>query len=232
MIQTLEVISVNLWQILISLANLLLIFLILKKFLWKPVKKVMDERKAMVDKQFADAAAAQEQAEADKAQWAAKLATADDEAKARIAAADETARHHGDRLVADAKDKADSILRMAEAEAVLERQKAQAGEPLGILICNGMDDYTESRSTFAEAIGARGMRLHKLPMNPFSLRGLERRPQLHTHTAMTFADALAREQAMAHVKPENIGSYALSRYLGGTTLTLTATTKTTTKTAH
>ena len=127
MIQTLEVISVNLWQILISLANLLLIFLILKKFLWKPVKKVMDERKAMVDKQFADAAAAQEQAEADKAQWAAKLATADDEAKARIAAADETARHHGDRLVADAKDKADSILRMAEAEAVLERQKAQAG---------------------------------------------------------------------------------------------------------
>ena len=127
MIQTLEVISVNLWQILISLANLLLIFLILKKFLWKPVKKVMDERKAMVDKQFADAAAAQEQAEADKAQWAAKLATADDEAKARIAAADETARHHGERLVADAKDKADSILRMAEAEAVLERQKAQAG---------------------------------------------------------------------------------------------------------
>jgi F-type H+-transporting ATPase subunit b len=127
MIQTLEVISVNLWQILISLANLLLIFLILKKFLWKPVKKVMDERKAMVDKQFADAAAAQEQAEADKAQWAAKLATADDEAKARIAAADETSRHHGDRLVADAKDKADSILRMAEAEAVLERQKAQAG---------------------------------------------------------------------------------------------------------
>ena len=124
---TLEILSINIWTILISLANLLIIFIILKKVLWKPVKKAMDERKAMVDKQFADAAAAQEQAEADKAQWAAKLATADDEAKARIAAADETARHHGDRLVADAKDKADSILRMAEAEAVLERQKAQAG---------------------------------------------------------------------------------------------------------
>ena len=32
--QTLEIISVNLWQILISLANLLIIFLILKKFLY------------------------------------------------------------------------------------------------------------------------------------------------------------------------------------------------------
>ena len=165
MIQTLEVISVNLWQILISLANLLLIFLILKKFLWKPVKKVMDERKAMVDKQFADAAAAQEQAEADKAQWAAKLATADDEAKARIAAADETARHHGDRLVADAKDKADSIIRMAEAEAVLERQKAQAGikreiASVGAQLAEKMlerevntDDHAKMIESFLDEVG-------------------------------------------------------------------------------
>ena len=126
MIQTLDVISVNIWQILISLANLLLIFLILKKLLWKPVQKVMDERKAMVDKQFADAADAQAEAEADKAQWAEKLATADDEAAARIAEADETARRHGDRVVADAKEKAEGIIRQAEAEAELERQKATA----------------------------------------------------------------------------------------------------------
>lgn len=127
MIQTLEVISVNLWQILISLANLLLIFLILKKLLWKPVKKVMDQRKAMVDKQFADAAAAEEQAMQDKAEWEARLQTADAEAKSRIDAADETARRHGDRIVAEAKDKAQGIIRQAEAEAVLERQKAEAG---------------------------------------------------------------------------------------------------------
>ena len=49
-VQTLDVISINLWQILISLANLLLIFLILKKLLWKPVKKVMQQRRDMVDK--------------------------------------------------------------------------------------------------------------------------------------------------------------------------------------
>ena len=125
-VQTLDVISINLWQILISLANLLLIFLILKKLLWKPVKKVMQQRRDMVDKQFADAADAEAKANEDKAQWAEKLATADDEAAARIADADETARRHGERVIAEAKDKAAGIIRQAEAEAELERQKATA----------------------------------------------------------------------------------------------------------
>ena len=124
MIQTLDVISVNIWQIVISLANLLLIFLILKKLLWKPIQNVMKQRQDMVDKQFADAAEAQKQAEADKAQWSEKLADADAEAHERIQRADETARRHGDRIVSDAQDKAVGILRQAEAEAELERQKA------------------------------------------------------------------------------------------------------------
>ena len=127
MIQTFEIISVNLWQILISLANLLLIYIILKKLLWKPVKKVMDQRQAMVDDQFAAAEAAEEEANRDKAEWAARLATAAAEADARIQAADETARRHGDRIVAGARDKAPGILRQAETEAALERQKAEAG---------------------------------------------------------------------------------------------------------
>ena len=123
---TLEILSINIWTILISLANLLIIFLILKKFLWKPVQKVMKQRQEMVDKQFADAAEAEAKANEDKAQWAEKLSTADDEAAARIAAADETARRHGERVVAEAKEKAQGIIRQAEAEAELERQKATA----------------------------------------------------------------------------------------------------------
>ena len=126
MIQTLDVISVNIWQIVISLANLLLIFLILKKLLWKPIQNVMKQRQEMVDKQFADAAEAEAKANEDKALWAEKLAGADEEADARIADADERARRHGERIVAEAKDKAQDIIRNAETEAELERQKATA----------------------------------------------------------------------------------------------------------
>ena len=42
--QSLDVISVNIWQILASLANLVLLFLMVKKFLYKPVKKMLEQR--------------------------------------------------------------------------------------------------------------------------------------------------------------------------------------------
>jgi len=52
---TLDVISVNLWQILISLANLTVLFLVLKHFLYAPVKKVLAERQRAVDEGYAEA---------------------------------------------------------------------------------------------------------------------------------------------------------------------------------
>ena len=163
--QTLGIISVNLWTILISLANLVIIFLILKKFLWKPVTKAMQQRQDMVDKQFADANAAQTRADADKAEWAAKLATADEEAAARIADADDTARRHGERIVADAKSKAEGILRQAEAEAALERKKAEAGIKEEIAAVSAelaekllerevnTDDHAKMIQTFLDEVG-------------------------------------------------------------------------------
>ena len=50
--QTLEIISVNLWQILISLANLTILFLLVKKFLYKPVKKVLAQRQSEIDSHY------------------------------------------------------------------------------------------------------------------------------------------------------------------------------------
>ena len=47
--QFLDVISVNIWAILASLANLLLLTWILKRFLFKPVKKMIDERQKEID---------------------------------------------------------------------------------------------------------------------------------------------------------------------------------------
>lgn len=94
----------------------------------------------------------------------------------------------------------------------LQRQKTHAGESLGILICDGLDDSIESRGTFAEAIGARILRLHKLPMNPFSLWGPERKPQLHTHIAMTFADVLARAYGLGALQKSTLVQSILAAY--------------------
>ena len=60
--QSLDVISVNIWQILISLCNLVILFLILKKFLFKPVQKVTQTRRAELDDIYSEAKAAQTRA--------------------------------------------------------------------------------------------------------------------------------------------------------------------------
>jgi len=123
--QTLDVISVNLWQILISLINLVLLFLILKFFLYKPVKKVLAARQAELDEKYSATETAKQQAAADKAAWEEKLQGAEAEAEAMIQAAAAKAGIRGEKIVAEAKDKADSIIRQAQTEAELERQKAK-----------------------------------------------------------------------------------------------------------
>ena len=72
------------------------------------------------------------------------------------------------------------------------RQRAERSGETGVLIFDWMGDYDESKNDFMEVTGARVRRLQKLPLNPFSLHRLERKPQLHTHVAMSFADTLAR----------------------------------------
>ena len=56
--QSLKVISVNIWMIIASLCNLLLLTWIVKKFLYKPVKKILDTRRAAIDADYEQAAAA------------------------------------------------------------------------------------------------------------------------------------------------------------------------------
>ena len=54
-VQSLDIISVNLWQILISLANLLIITFILKRFLFKRVQAVLTARQEQVSKIYGEA---------------------------------------------------------------------------------------------------------------------------------------------------------------------------------
>lgn len=125
MLQSLEVISVNIWQILISLANLLILFLVFKKFLYKPVKKVLDQRDAEIDARYSQADADREQARRSREQWQEKLKGAQSEADAIVSSAVHRAQVRGDKLVEKAQEKADQIVHDAENLARLEMKKAE-----------------------------------------------------------------------------------------------------------
>lgn len=125
--QTLDIISVNLWQILISLLNLVLLFFIVKRFLFKPIKKVMEQRQQEIDDRYAAADAAQAQADESRQIWEEKLSHADAQANVILQDATDHAKHRGDKMIADAKERADGIIRTAQSEAELERRKASDG---------------------------------------------------------------------------------------------------------
>ena len=122
--QTLEVISINIWNILISLANLLSMFLVLKKFLFAPVKKIFAERQAQVEKKYSDADAAQQRADENSLMYEQKLAMADEEAEAILVDARDRADRLEQEIITEAQQKAASMIRRADAEIAQEKKKA------------------------------------------------------------------------------------------------------------
>lgn len=124
--QSLDVISINIWHIVISLCNLLIIFLLLKKFLYAPVRKVVSERQKAIDDQLADAAREKAEAAEKNAALSAALSGAKEQADAILKDAAATADRKSADIVAAAKEQAQRIVADAEADAALAKKKAQA----------------------------------------------------------------------------------------------------------
>ena len=125
--QSLDVISVNIWHILISLINLVLLFLVVKRFLFKPVKKLFAEREATIAMQYSAAEEAERVANENKAEWEKKLSEAQIRADEVIKNASDIADTRAEQIVADAKVRAEDIMRRAETDAELTRKKAEDG---------------------------------------------------------------------------------------------------------
>lgn len=120
----LELISLNIWHIVVTIINLLLLMLILKKFLWKPVKKVMAERQGQVDDIYRTAEESAAAAERDRQLYSEKLSQAQNEAETIVKAATQRADRLGDEIIADAKKKAADAMKKAENDIEQEKKKA------------------------------------------------------------------------------------------------------------
>ena len=121
--QSLDIISVNLWQILISLANLLVMLFIVKKFLFKPVMKMMQARQDQVDKIYDDANEDRSAAADMKQEYENRLAAAREEADGLVRNAVATAQRRGDAIVAEASSQASHLKQKAEEEIALEKKQ-------------------------------------------------------------------------------------------------------------
>ena len=118
--QDLDIISINIWHIVISLANLVILFLILKKLLFKPVKKIVEKRQKELEAEYCKAEKIQAEADAIKAEWEGKMATAEAEA---------------DKIISDAVERAENPVRKPIRSSVKQK-----------LISNARGKMQEKRS--------------------------------------------------------------------------------------
>ncbi len=123
--QSLSIISVNIWQVVISFANLAILTWIVKKFLFKPVKKVLDGRREAIDSAYARAEAAEAEAEGHRERYEAAMAAAKQTTDQMISQAARDAERRGSEIEAQARARAQEIRNQAEADAQLEKKKAE-----------------------------------------------------------------------------------------------------------
>ncbi len=123
--QSLDVISINFWQILVSLCNLVILFLLVKKLFYKPVKKMLNERQQSIEKQYSDAEAAKNAAEESKAKYENELSLAKQQADGVIQSAVVAASAREKEIIDAARERAKGIIRKAESDAELELRKAE-----------------------------------------------------------------------------------------------------------
>src|SRR5205809_7661952 len=108
----------------IAIAMLVVIAMLLRGKLHRTVAKALDSKIALIRDQLAEAESLRKEAEALKAEYAAKAASADKDRDALL----ERARHDADAIVAKAKSDADALIerrtRMAEDKIAAEERAA------------------------------------------------------------------------------------------------------------
>ena len=112
------------WTFLAQICNLMIQLLIFKKFLLKPIKQVIADRKAKADSEIADAQKLRTEAEAMKAEYEQNLQNARTEANQIVATAQKTATARSEEIVGEARAQAAALKQKAEADIAQERKKA------------------------------------------------------------------------------------------------------------
>ena len=110
-------VAINGWTMLFAWCNLLIVYLFLKKLLFKPVKNMIDSRQAEIDGMYSDA-------EAMKAKYEEKISVAEQESEDIRRNALKQAQLKEEQILKEASEQAGRILERASEEIELEKKRA------------------------------------------------------------------------------------------------------------
>lgn len=117
-------VSIDVWTMIFTWANLIILFLLLKKFLFKPVNKVLDARAEEIENAYKQAEDTQSEAQSMRNEYEQRLQSAKTEADGIIKSAVETASRRSDSIVNEASEKAKNIMERSQKQIEQEKIKA------------------------------------------------------------------------------------------------------------
>ena len=117
-------IGINFWTAFFVLMNTLAIFFVAKKFLFVPVKNMIDSRQKEIDAMYDAAGAAKESAPALENEYKEKLAQAQQTSDRMVKDAVARGQNRQDEIISQANAEARAILDKAAADIAQEKKKA------------------------------------------------------------------------------------------------------------
>ena len=110
-----------------TIINLVVFYLLLKKFLFKPVMGIMEKREQMIADGLKNASDRQEEAETLKKEYESALSGAQEESVKIVENARVEAKRQSDEILADADRRADATIERARKTIETERKQALDG---------------------------------------------------------------------------------------------------------
>ena len=117
-------VSIGWWEILVTMCNTLITFLIIKKFLFKPVKKMLAAREEEVKAIYSNAEKAQSEAEQMRSEYTERLSKAKAEAAEIVGSATRRATVRSEEILRESSQQAAAMMKKAENTIEQERKKA------------------------------------------------------------------------------------------------------------
>ena len=119
-----ELLGVNPWTALMTLANTVALYLVAKKFLFAPVLNMIQSRQEEIDGMYDAADTAREEADAMKQEYMQKLSDAQATSDRMVKEAVERGRNREEEIIRQANQQAGAILDKAAADIAQEKKKA------------------------------------------------------------------------------------------------------------
>ena len=106
-----------------TIVNLLILYFLMKKFLFGRINAIIEKRQEEADEQFTIAGEKQKEAEGLKAQYEESMKTVEEEKAKAVTEARQKATAEYNRIVGEADEKAEGILKDAKNAAETEKTK-------------------------------------------------------------------------------------------------------------